>query len=81
MKEVKRPAKVGEKIKVTREHNGGWQGTPYPLGSVWTVRRQIPTDSKKPNDFSKGLVACEGNQFCKFAEDYVVLVPETNETK
>lgn len=73
MKEVKRPAEVGERIKVTVHHDGGWGGSTYPVGSVWTVIKKYPTNSEKPEDFSKGMVECEGNDRLIFASSYVVL--------
>jgi hypothetical protein len=65
MKEVKRSAKVGETIKVTTEHDAGWRGNPYPLGSIWVVEEVF--------DEKKGLVSCKGNELCIFASAYVVL--------
>ncbi|KKI90686.1 hypothetical protein WQ54_19395 [Bacillus sp. SA1-12] len=65
MKEVKRSAKVGEKIKITREHQRLRGHTAYPLGSIWVVEDVL--------DEEKGLVFCYGNSCGKFAEEYVVL--------
>lgn len=65
MNEVKRQAKVGERIKITKEHQRLGGATAYPLGSVWVVEEVV--------DEEKGLVFCEGNSCGKFAEEYVVL--------
>ncbi|WMX58095.1 hypothetical protein [Peribacillus sp. R9-11] len=65
MKEVKRVAKVGETIKIVREHPRLGGPTPYPLGSTWVVEEVADED--------KGLVYCKGNPCGKFADDYVVL--------
>ncbi|PEF04994.1 hypothetical protein COM97_18680 [Bacillus thuringiensis] len=64
-KEVKRVARVGETIKVTVEHDSGWRGINYPLGSTWIVKEIF--------DKKKGLVSCIDNEFCIFASAYVVL--------
>lgn len=65
MKEIKRSAKVGEKIKITKEHQRLGGPTAYPLGSIWVVRKVL--------DEEKGLVFCHGNTNGKFAEEYVVI--------
>ncbi|MBD8138509.1 hypothetical protein IFR10_23825 [Bacillus sp. CFBP 13597] len=65
MKKVKRFAKIGETIEVENEYDPGWRPQSYPSGSRWVVR--------KIRNESKGLVACEGNEFCISAKDYVVL--------
>jgi hypothetical protein len=62
---IKRPAKIGEKIKVVKEHDHGWRPQPYPLGSTWIVKRV--------EDENKGLVFCHGNSSGIFAVDYIVL--------
>ncbi|WP_254489326.1 hypothetical protein [Bacillus thuringiensis] len=65
MREIKRPAKVGEIIKITREYNRLGGSNPYPLGSTWLVEEVV--------DEKKGLIFCKDNQFGEFMEDYVVL--------
>ena len=65
MTEIKRHAEVGESIKVTKEYPGGWKRDPYPLDSIWVVRRIVRA--------TDGMVACEGNEFCISASDYIVL--------
>ncbi|MFJ7512575.1 hypothetical protein ACIQW7_24465 [Peribacillus simplex] len=65
MNEVKRVAKVGETIKVIHEYNPGWRQQPYPIGSKWVVRKVF--------NKSKGLVACDDNEFCISMKDYVVI--------
>ncbi|MGE7716976.1 hypothetical protein [Priestia megaterium] len=65
MKEVKRSAKVGETIKITKEHECLGGPNPYPLGSVWKVDKVL--------DSNKGLVSCKGNRFYIFASAYIVL--------
>lgn len=65
MREVKRVAKVGEKIKITREHQRLGGPTAYPLGSIWIVEEVV--------DEERGLVFCFGNSCGKFAEEYIVL--------
>jgi hypothetical protein len=74
MREVKRNAEVGEKIKVIVDVDTGWVKTTYPLNSVHTVRKKISNDTTvTPHDFSKGLVACEGNGYLIDSSSYVVL--------
>jgi hypothetical protein len=71
LREVKRNAEVGEKIKIVVEH-GGWQPA-YKLNEIWTVKKKWASSSIKPNDFSRGIVGCIGNECLIFPEDYVVL--------
>lgn len=39
MKEFKRVAKAGDKIKVTKFYCQGWGKTEYEVGSIWTVKK------------------------------------------
>ncbi|MEF2096424.1 hypothetical protein V3595_17310 [Bacillus sp. CFBP9009] len=65
MKEVKRIAKAGEKIKVIKFSCQGWGKTPYEVGSVWIVRES------RENPY--GITFCEGANGFIWNDCYVVL--------
>ncbi|QNM43759.1 hypothetical protein [Shouchella clausii] len=65
-KEVKRKAKVGDKIKVIKGEPPRLGGPiPYPLNSIWTV--------KKVFNEELGIVYCFNNGSGISVEEYVVL--------
>ena len=66
MNEVKRVAKVGNKIKVIRFSCQGWGKTEYEEGSIWIV------SEVRIKPF--GITFCEGANGFILNEDYVVLI-------
>jgi hypothetical protein len=69
MKDVKRVAKVGDKIKIVHDGKTNDSGRlVHPKDSIWTVIRVLNTESK-----SKGLVFLEGSQYACSPDNYVVL--------
>lgn len=66
IKEIKRIAKVGEKIKVTKFSCLGWGKTEYEVGSIWNVKEV----KEKPF----GVTFCEGANSPIPNDNYVVLL-------
>jgi hypothetical protein len=76
MKELKRIAKVGERIKVISdyewERSGLWKN-PHPIGSEWIVEKVT-----LKNCFPPGLIDVKGSEYGIGFGSYVVIEYEEN---
>lgn len=68
MMDVKRIAKIGERIRVINAIKTEWDDVVIPINSIWTVKKVLLKESKPP-----GFIFLEGNDSGVFPNDYVVL--------